>query len=305
MKTRNFALCALGLAAAITFGGAATASAQARSDTRIPVRKDQPAPEPPKVDTIRIVRVDTVTLRGRVDTVTIRTRPDTVIQMQMLPVQKLPGWYFGLGAGVAIPYSSYRSSTKDGFDLQGQVGWFPKDAAFGLRLNGDGNFYNNRDTDCPLCPNPKQFQLGLDALLRFPLDRTSKLNPVLYFLGGGNVNWYSDFLPYRNRGNTVVTAGSNTYLAYPGLVLQCKPVGILELLQASNGKKERNDRIFAVPDRSPFEGDLQDIRHLPKRAVDELEKFFQASDALEDKKLEFLGWKGPDKAISAIKKYRL
>ena len=91
---------------------------------------------------------------------------------------------------------------------------------------------------------------------------------------------------------------------YPGLVLQCKPIGILELLQASNGKKERNDRIFAVPDRSPFEGDLQDIRHLPKRAVDELEKFFQASDALEDKKLEFLGWKGPDKAISAIKKCR-
>jgi hypothetical protein len=225
MKTRNFALCALGLAAAITFGGAATASAQARSDTRIPVRKDQPAPEPPKVDTIRIVRVDTVTLRGRVDTVTIRTRPDTVIQMQMLPVQKLPGWYFGLGAGVAIPYSSYRSSTKDGFDLQGQVGWFPKDAAFGLRLNGDGNFYNNRDTDCPLCPNPKQFQLGLDALLRFPLDRTSKLNPVLYFLGGGNVNWYSDFLPYRNSGNTVVTAGSNTYLAYPGLVLTAAQAG--------------------------------------------------------------------------------
>jgi inorganic pyrophosphatase len=91
---------------------------------------------------------------------------------------------------------------------------------------------------------------------------------------------------------------------YPGLVLQCKPIGILEVLQTSNSKKERNDRIFAVPDRSPFEGDLQDIRHLPRRAVEELEKFFQASDALEDKKLDFLGWKGPDKAISTIKKCR-
>jgi inorganic pyrophosphatase len=91
---------------------------------------------------------------------------------------------------------------------------------------------------------------------------------------------------------------------YPGLVLQCTPIGILEVLQTSNGKKERNDRIFAVPDRSPFEGDLQDIRHLPRRAVEELEKFFQASDALEDKKLEFLGWTGPDRAITTIKKCR-
>jgi inorganic pyrophosphatase len=40
---------------------------------------------------------------------------------------------------------------------------------------------------------------------------------------------------------------------YPGVVLRCRPVGILELEQQSKGKKERNDRIFAVPDRSPLE----------------------------------------------------
>jgi inorganic pyrophosphatase len=89
---------------------------------------------------------------------------------------------------------------------------------------------------------------------------------------------------------------------YPGLVLRCRPIGILKVLQSSNGKKERNDRVFAVPDRSPFEGDLQDIRHLPARAIDELEKFFQATDALEDKKLKFLGWKGPAEARNAIKR---
>jgi inorganic pyrophosphatase len=31
--------------------------------------------------------------------------------------------------------------------------------------------------------------------------------------------------------------------------------------------------------------------------VKELEQFFLATDALEDKKLEFLGWHGPSKAI--------
>jgi inorganic pyrophosphatase len=92
---------------------------------------------------------------------------------------------------------------------------------------------------------------------------------------------------------------------YPGLVLKCKPIGVLEVLQSSNGKKERNDRMFVVPDRSPFEGDLQDIRRLPARAIEELEKFFEATDALESKKLQFLGWRGPARAIKTIKKLAL
>src|ERR1700730_14849231 len=89
---------------------------------------------------------------------------------------------------------------------------------------------------------------------------------------------------------------------YPGLILRCKPIGVLEVVQTTKRGKERNDRIFAVPDRSPFEGDLQDVRHLPARAVEELEKFFEATDALEDKKLEFLGWRGPTHAIKTIKR---
>jgi inorganic pyrophosphatase len=89
---------------------------------------------------------------------------------------------------------------------------------------------------------------------------------------------------------------------YPGLLLRCKPIGVLEVLQTSKGKEERNDRIFAVPDRSPFEGDLQDVRRLPKRAIEEFEKFFVATDALEDKKLKFLGWRGPTRAIKTIQR---
>jgi len=59
------------------------------------------------------------------------------------------------------------------------------------------------------------------------------------------------------------------------------------------GKQERNDRVFAVPDRSPLETDLRDIRHLPAAHMKKLEQFFRATNALEDKKLEFLGWRGP------------
>jgi inorganic pyrophosphatase len=34
---------------------------------------------------------------------------------------------------------------------------------------------------------------------------------------------------------------------YPGVVLRCRPIGILEVEQKNKGKKERNDRVFAVP----------------------------------------------------------
>ena len=35
---------------------------------------------------------------------------------------------------------------------------------------------------------------------------------------------------------------------YPGLVLTCRPIGVLEIAQVSKKKRERNDRIFLIPD---------------------------------------------------------
>ncbi|MBR0869008.1 inorganic diphosphatase [Bradyrhizobium tropiciagri] len=89
---------------------------------------------------------------------------------------------------------------------------------------------------------------------------------------------------------------------YPGVVLKCRPVGVLEVEQKADGKTERNDRLFAVPERSPAETDLTDIRHLPSRACEELEQFFRATNALENKQLKFLGWRGPNHAIKTIKR---
>jgi inorganic pyrophosphatase len=86
------------------------------------------------------------------------------------------------------------------------------------------------------------------------------------------------------------------------VVLRCRPVGILEVEQKSKGKKERNDRVFAVPDRSPLETDIKDVRKLPSRARDDLEQFFRATNALENKELEFLGWHGPRRAAKAIRR---
>jgi hypothetical protein len=50
------------------------------------------------------------------------------------------------------------------------------------------------------------------------------------------------------------------------------------------------------------QADLKDIRHLPSRAHAVLERFFRATNALEDKELEFLGWRGPKQAAKTVKR---
>jgi inorganic pyrophosphatase len=56
-----------------------------------------------------------------------------------------------------------------------------------------------------------------------------------------------------------------------------------------------------VPRRSHSEQGLRDVRDLSKAIQQELEKFFIATDELEDKTLEIIGWKGPKIATKAIK----
>jgi hypothetical protein len=50
--------------------------------------------------------------------------------------------------------------------------------------------------------------------------------------------------------------------------------------------------LFAVPRRSHSEKALEDVRDLTKPIQEELEKFFIATDELEDKKLDIIGWRG-------------
>jgi inorganic pyrophosphatase len=83
----------------------------------------------------------------------------------------------------------------------------------------------------------------------------------------------------------------------PGLIVPSLVIGVLEMLQSEKGGKPfRNDRIFAVPVKSHREDDIKDVDDMSKRMRQELERFFMATASLEDKKLEFLGWKGPKAA---------
>jgi hypothetical protein len=212
-------LYALGLAAAITLGGAVSAGAQAKKTTKkratpqkqIPVTKDVPVQT--KTDTVFVTRVDTVTVRGRTDTVTSTVmRYDTVTRMVYPPLAKLPGFFFGLGAGAEIPMNDIRAVTKDSWAGQAQVGFFPGTSPLGIRADATYGQLHARETDCRTCSNPKLWTVGGDVILRMPLDRTSKLNPVLYVFGGGGYAKFSDVDPRQASvvgGNRGVNFGNN------------------------------------------------------------------------------------------------
>ena len=100
------------------------------------------------------------------------------------------------------------------------------------------------------------------------------------------------FVPSRD-GDPIDIMVVHDAATFPGIVLTCRVIGILQIEQKTKGKTERNDRLFAVPRDSHSEQALKDVSDLSKPIRQELEKFFKATDELEDKKLTIIGWKGP------------
>lgn len=92
--------------------------------------------------------------------------------------------------------------------------------------------------------------------------------------------------------------------SFPGVVLACRPVALVAVEQNSKqnpGERERNDRLIVVPAAAPKWAWLQDLDDVPQRQKEELESFFAAAVALEDKALTFLGWQGAVAACAHVR----
>jgi hypothetical protein len=61
---------------------------------------------------------------------------------------------------------------------------------------------------------------------------------------------------------------------------------VIETPRGRRVKSERNDRVFAVPLRSHSERALKDVQDLTRPIQEELEKFFIATEELEDKETQ-------------------
>jgi len=90
-------------------------------------------------------------------------------------------------------------------------------------------------------------------------------------------------------------------LTYPGCVIQCCALGIVEVEQEYQNKKYRNDRIIAVPIDLAEHKSIFEITDIASDTVNELLNFCRYYNEFEGRKFNVLAIKGNEEAMSAIK----
>jgi inorganic pyrophosphatase len=88
--------------------------------------------------------------------------------------------------------------------------------------------------------------------------------------------------------------------AYPGVLVKCRVIGIIEGEQGSKKKWQRNDRVVAIEKANHSYADINVIDDLGKKFLRELEAFFVNYHDLSGKKFWVIGVKGPKEARKRI-----
>jgi inorganic pyrophosphatase len=97
--------------------------------------------------------------------------------------------------------------------------------------------------------------------------------------------------------------------AFPGCVLTCRPIGVIEGEQIEKKDKNknkskdkvRNDRIVAVEQDAHSWADIKNIDDLGKHFIQELEEFFVEYHRLSETEYRVLDVKGPGPARKLVK----
>mgnify|MGYP006289982925 CR=1 FL=1 len=110
------------------------------------------------------------------------------------------------------------------------------------------------------------------------------------------------FLPrtYDEDGDPTDILVLVTNPTFPGCIMEARPIGILEMLDAG----KRDDKILAVPLMDPRYQGYKDINDVPDHILDEIAHMFEVYKELErgEKVVETLGWYGKEEAKQSILK---
>lgn len=90
---------------------------------------------------------------------------------------------------------------------------------------------------------------------------------------------------------------------YQGCLLECKPIGLIEILQKEKGKKEiSNDRIIAIPIQYEDYYNIKTIGDIKEEMIDDIIDFFKYYNGKEGKELKVKSLKGQRDAMALISK---
>ena len=90
--------------------------------------------------------------------------------------------------------------------------------------------------------------------------------------------------------------------AYPGTLVRCRPIGIIEGEQTEDGKTERNDRVLMVCELSLQYAGVRDVSDIDKNLLKALQDFFVNYHELEEATFKVIGCRGANEASKAIEK---
>jgi inorganic pyrophosphatase len=88
---------------------------------------------------------------------------------------------------------------------------------------------------------------------------------------------------------------------YPGVMLPCRPLGMVELKQKDKNGWQANPRLILMPLWHDRLGELEKAAQLPERLKAEIERFFLSADFFTCKHPKIESWKGPHTAEKAIR----
>jgi inorganic pyrophosphatase len=91
-------------------------------------------------------------------------------------------------------------------------------------------------------------------------------------------------------------------LSWPGCVIECQIIGVMEATETENNKTNRNDRLIATANASEKYNKIKDLSSMDDYLEKEIENFFNTYNNLEKKEFKIISKKGPKVALNLIKK---
>jgi inorganic pyrophosphatase len=90
--------------------------------------------------------------------------------------------------------------------------------------------------------------------------------------------------------------------AFPGCLLKCRLIGIIEGEEGKGKDMVRNDRIVAIEMENHSYAHVKHVNDMGKTFLEEIEEFFVNYHELSEKQYKILDVRGPKEAVKRIKK---
>ena len=105
-------------------------------------------------------------------------------------------------------------------------------------------------------------------------------------------------------GDPVDALAIHDSATFPGVVLPCRALGVVDVSQKGDNGREENPRLILMPSWHELMGEFEKATGLPKRLREEIEQFFVSATFFTGKNPRIEGWRGPKAALHIVKKAR-